>query len=159
MPELAKTRDRLARRGGPPEALREFLAFTLAGELYAVDLTRIREIVSPPPITPVPRAAAEVLGVCSVRGQLVSILDLRVRLNLEAQPLSRRARILLTEAESGEIMGLVVDEVRQVLRATEAEIEMAGSVLGGDISDCFLGIGRMSAGSVIFLDLGAIVDR
>src|ERR1700761_3385092 len=94
----------MARRIGDRGPGREFLMFALAGELYGVELTRIKEILSPPPITVVPRAPREVIGVCSVRGLLVSVLDLRRKLRLEERPMARRARILAGGDESREDM-------------------------------------------------------
>lgn len=137
--------------------VREYLAFILTGETYAVALTRIREILSLPPITAVPRSPNEVLGVCSVRGLLVTVIDLRKRLRLEEQKLTRRARILLVESDSGEVVGLLVDEVKQVIRLAEGEIEVAQTVLGGDLSEHVVGIGRPAGNLVILLDLGSIV--
>lgn len=137
--------------------VREFLVFVLAGEVYGVALTRIREILSPPPITEVPRARPEVIGVCSVRGLLVTVVDLRRRLKLEENPPTRRARILLAEALHGEVIGLFVDEVRQVIRLAESEIELASTVLGGDVSEHVVGISRPSGQLIILLDLKSIV--
>lgn len=164
----------LARRG--PVAvqkdggIREFLAFKLAEDFYAVDLTRIREILSPPPVTPVPRAPGDVLGVCSVRGLLVTVVDLRRRLKLEELPPSRQTRILLAQTETDEVIGLYVDEVRQVVRLAESEIEVAQTVLGGELSDHVVGIGRPQSvqltlssrpdqNILILLNLSTIVNR
>lgn len=147
---------RLAR---PPKArgpIREFLVFALGGEPYGVELTRIKEILSPPPITVVPRAKPEVVGICSVRGLLVTVLDLRRRLGLVERPLTRRARILLTIGEHDEVIGLLVDEVRQVVRLAEAEIEVAEVALGGDVTEHVVGIARPQSSFVILLDLHAI---
>lgn len=158
MADLARTRDAsLVRRGKPAGPVREFLAFVLSGELYGVELARIREIVSPPPITPIPRADREVLGVCSVRGLLVTVMDLRMKLRLEVRPVTRRTRILLAESGSGEVVGLLVDEVRQVMRLTESQVELATTALGGDVSEYVWGIGRPQGGVVVLLDLGSIV--
>ena len=156
--EIMRAREgRLARRAAERGPVREFLAFTLAGELYGIELTRIREILSPPPITYVPRAASDVIGVCSVRGLLITVIDLRRRLSLEQRPATRRSRILLTQTDSGEVLGLYVDEVRQVMRLLETEIEMATSVLGGDVSEHVLGIGRPAGLVLVLLDLSSIV--
>ncbi len=152
------TASRLARRVGDRGPVREFLMFALAGELYGVELTRIKEILSPPPITMVPRAPREVIGVCSVRGLLVTVLDLRRKLRLDERTLTRRARILLGEAESGEVIGLLVDEVRHVVRLAATEIEPAASALGGDVSEFVLGIGRPAGEFLILLDLLSIVS-
>lgn len=141
--------------GGP---VHEFLAFNLAGELYGVELGKVREIVTPPPITPVPRAPRDVLGVCSVRGLLTTVIDLRSRLRVAAAPATRRARILLTQVDDGEIVGLLVDEVRHVVRLAESQIELASQALGGDISEHVRGIGRPAGeGVMVLLDLKTIV--
>jgi len=138
--------------------VREFLVFQLANELYGVDLTRIREILSPPPITAVPRCSRYVVGVCSVRGLLVTVVDLRRRLGRIERPLGRRARILLSMGESGETVGLLVDEVRQVVRLSDAEIEPAAAALGGDFSEHVIGIGRSDDMFLVLLDLSRIVS-
>jgi purine-binding chemotaxis protein CheW len=151
------TASRLARRIGDRGPVREFLMFALAGELYGVELTRIKEILSPPPITMVPRAPHNVVGVCSVRGLLVTVLDLRRTLSLDERPLTRRARILLGEAESGEVIGLLVDEVKHVVRLAANEIEPAATALGGDISEFVMGIGRPAGEFLILLDLPSVV--
>ena len=94
----------------------------LGDDVFGVDLARIKEILSLPPITLVPRAPASIVGVCSVRGLLVSVMDLRIRLRLEARARTRRARILLVTTDSGEVVGLLVDEVRHVVRLSEDEL-------------------------------------
>lgn len=152
------TASRMARRSGDRGPVREFLMFSLAGELYGVELTRIKEILSPPPITVVPRAPHNVVGVCSVRGLLVTVLDLRRTLRLEERALTRRGRILLGEADSGEVIGLLVDEVRHVVRLAATEIEPAATALGGDVSEFVMGIGRPAGEFLILLDLPSIVS-
>lgn len=138
--------------------VRELLGFVLAGEAYGVDLTRIREILSPPPLTPVPRAARDVLGLCSVRGLLVTVLDLRRCLGVTESAPTRRTRLLLTEAEGGEVLGLMVDEVHQVLRLTHAELEPAAS-LGADVGDHVTGVGRQDGRMIVILELPVLLAR
>jgi purine-binding chemotaxis protein CheW len=147
----------LVRRGaqGP---VHEFLAFTLAGELYGVALGKVRQIVTPPPITHVPRAPRDVLGICSVRGLLTTVVDLRMRLRVQASPATRRTRILLTQVDDGEIIGLLVDEVRHVVRLAESQIEVMTGAFGGEVSDHVRGIGRPGGREVmVLLDLRSIV--
>jgi purine-binding chemotaxis protein CheW len=154
----------LARRGtvgverrlsASPVAVREFLSFRLSDDVFAVELHRIREIVNPPPITEVPRAHRDVVGLCSVRGLLVTVLDLRRRLRLREAPPTRSTRILLVNTDSTEVVGLLVDEVRQVVRLGTEEIEMTANVLG-DLSDQVLGVGRPAGQFIILLDLASI---
>jgi purine-binding chemotaxis protein CheW len=162
MPSLIKHQAgrRAARRAGEAGKRTEYLAFVLAGETYAVQIAQLAEILRPPPITDVPRAPSTVLGVISVRGKLVTVLDLRRRLRLAEAPLDRRSRILLVEAGGGEQIGLLVDEVQQVWRLALEEIEPA-NVLGGDQAVHIAGIGRPAGveGTVlILLDLRPLVE-
>lgn len=122
------------------EAVREFLAFGLAGERFALPLYAVREILKVVPITEVPRARAHVLGILSVRGRITTIFDLRRRLRMPGAAPTRGSRILLVEG-GDEIIGLLVDEVHQVHRLHDDEIEMA-AVVAGDLSDYVMGIGR-----------------
>lgn len=126
------------------EAVREFLSFTLATESYALPLSAIREILKPPPITEVPRAPRDVLGIISVRGRITTVIDLRRRIRLEECAPDKHTRVLLVDSGS-EVMGLLVDRVMQVYRLAEDEMELAASVTG-DMSEYFMGIGRPRVG-------------
>jgi purine-binding chemotaxis protein CheW len=141
-----------------PTGLREFLSFRLGSDTYAVELARIREIVSSPPLTEVPRAPEDIVGVCSVRGLLVTVVDLRRRLRLAESPPTRLSRILLANTDSGEVMGLLVDEVRHVVRLSSSEIEITANVVGGDLSDHVLGVGRPDGEFLVLLDLASMVE-
>ncbi len=137
--------------GADGGAIREFLSIMLGGQLYAVALTQIREILTPPPMTVVPRAPEYVVGVCSVRGQLVTVVDLKTRLRIWASEGAHRYRILLSESR-GEVLGYLVDEVRQVVRLLDDQVEPAAA-LGGDVAEHVVGIGRHGREVLILLDL------
>jgi purine-binding chemotaxis protein CheW len=161
MVDLARTRNSMLSRrvtGSQQPGLREFLSFRLGTDAYAVELARIREIVSSPPVTEVPRSPSDIVGICSVRGLLVTVVDLRQRLGLPQIPPTKLSRILLTNTDSGEVVGLLVDEVRHVIRLSSAEIEVSGSVLGADLSDHVLGVGRPDGEFVVLLDLASMVE-
>jgi purine-binding chemotaxis protein CheW len=128
-------------RAADPNVLEEYIGFRAAEETFALPLAVVREILKPPPITEVPRARPDILGILSVRGQITTVLDLRRRLGFPAQELTPFSRILLVEGRE-EILGLMVDQVTQVYRLSHLEIEAAGSVLGGEFSTHVAGIGR-----------------
>jgi purine-binding chemotaxis protein CheW len=136
-PALSKSKSDLVRSS---EVTREFLAFELGGENYALPLSSIREILKPPPVTGVPRASRDVIGIISVRGRITTVIDLRRRLNLAEAKQSKASRILLVDRED-EIIGVLVDGVHQVYRLDPEEVEYS-SVMGSDASDHFMGIGR-----------------
>jgi len=120
--------------------VREFLAFAVGTETFALPLSCVREIMRVPAVTPVPRAPREILGIVSVRGQVTTLIDLRVRLSVAVGPISSRTRVLLVD-QGDEILGLLCDRVLQVHRLSETEVEIA-SVLGVDASSYVMGIGR-----------------
>lgn len=142
------TRPNIAKNYSPEATeeagVREFLAFVVANETYALPLSCIREIMRVPSVTPVPRAPREVLGIISVRGQVTTLIDLRQRLRVLAGPVSSRTRVLLVD-QGDEILGLLCDRVQQVHRLSEQEVELA-SVLGADAASYVMGIGRPGEG-------------
>jgi purine-binding chemotaxis protein CheW len=161
MAALVKSRGerRAARRAGEGGKRVEYLSFGLAGETYAVAIELVAEILRPLPITEVPRAPETVLGVISVRGKLVTVIDLRRRFNLPAATLDRRSRILLADTKNEQI-GVLVDDVQQVWRLASEEIEPA-NVLGGEQAAHISGIGRPaeSEGTVlILLELKTVLE-
>jgi purine-binding chemotaxis protein CheW len=128
----------------------EYLAFTLGTEAYAIEISSIVEILKPLPITEIPRADPGVVGVMSVRGRLVAVVDLKRRFRLERTfTMNRKSRILLVQALDEEI-GLLVDEVVQVYRLAESEIEPP-TVLGSEQPPHVVGIGRPPGGLVLML--------
>jgi purine-binding chemotaxis protein CheW len=124
----------------PEEQTYEYLGFVLADESYALPLTSIREILKVPPVTQVPRAPHDVLGIVSVRGRVTTVIDLRRRLRMPESPMTKSTRVLLVD-EGSEILGVLVDGVLSVVRLSEEEVELAANV-GSDTADYVLGIGR-----------------
>jgi purine-binding chemotaxis protein CheW len=121
-------------RGDSSESLDEIhqlLSFELAGSPYAVPVERVREIVRMRPVTPVPRTHEDVRGVISLRGEMIELIDLRCRLGLGSIEPSRRTRIIVTKAGDDEVVGLLVDAVREVVRVSAEAIQSAtGSDVG-----------------------------
>lgn len=172
-----------------PRGTREFLGFRVAGEAYALPLESVREILKPPPVTPVPRSHHEVLGIITVRGVITTVLCLRRRLRLEdvigpimdpaavlegaGRPLTgqelrehmrrrveaalRQRRILLVDSGK-EVIGVLVDEVRQVHRLEDDEVELAQS-MGSDLSEHVLGIGRPRESARDAGDAQSVLER
>jgi purine-binding chemotaxis protein CheW len=123
------------------EEREEYLGFRADNEMFAISLALVREILKPPPITEVPRARSDILGIVSVRGQITTVIDLRRRLGLRATTPTASSRILLVQG-TDEVLGLLVDEVTQVYRLSPHEIEPAASVLGGNVGSHVAGIAR-----------------
>ena len=139
-----------ARRDRGSEYQREILAFCLGDEEYGLDILRIREIIKLREVTEVPRAPAFLLGIISVRGQVIPVIDLRRRLRRPTRDLSKEARILIVTREHAPY-GLVVDAVHQVVRMREEDVEPPPAMLGGADSEFVAGIGRPRADRMLIL--------
>lgn len=95
------------------------LVFRLDDELYALPVERVREIVRQRPITPVPRLPVDLLGVISLRGQVIQVIDPRPRLALPARRPGPRARIVVAHDGEGRVAGILVDSVDEVVTVCE----------------------------------------
>ncbi len=139
---------------------RGVLTFAVGGEVYGIEILSIREIIKLREITEVPRAPRFLLGVVTVRGLVLPVVDLRLRLRLDAPPLGRAARILVC-IHKGERYGLLVDEVRGVVRFADAQIEPPPPSLSPSDAPFLAGIGRYHSEReermVILLSLDAVL--
>jgi purine-binding chemotaxis protein CheW len=116
----------------------ELCAFRVGGEEYVVDLKRVREVVNPLPVRPVPRAPEAIEGVVDLRGEVIPVVDVRRRFGLEAVPASRKARLLVVRIE-GRVQALLVDAVLEVMRIPRSAIRPAPSLPGSEGPRLFLG--------------------
>lgn len=145
----------------PEEKVSDFLSFALTSEIYAVPLGEVREIVKVGSITELPRARHDLLGVMNLRGEVLPVYDLRLRLGLvkEQAPIAgpdaiaapKGSRIVVLRSEEGDA-GVYVDEVRGVVKLRPSAIEApARGVVSGE-RDCITGIGRHEEQLVILID-------
>ncbi len=138
-----------------PETLDEFLTFLRGDEEYAVAIDHVREVLRAPAITEVPRAPANVLGVVTVRGEVVAVVDTRARLGL-AGDRSTAARIVIVDAGDGPL-GLLVDAVTSVVRLPRGSIEPCPQGIATGAADCVTGIGRQRERLFMIIDASAIL--
>lgn len=130
-------------RGAPPAAdpVVELCAFRVGEEEYVVDLKRVREVVTPLRVRPVPLAPDAIEGVVDLRGEVIPLVDVRRRFGLPPAPPSRKARMLVVRVE-GRLQALLVDAVLEVMRIPRSSIRPAPSLPGPDGPRLFLGACR-----------------
>lgn len=102
--------------------VREYLTFAVAGQDYGIDILAVREIRGWTPENPLPNCPAAVRGVINLRGQVVPIYDLRIRLGAEASVPSATHVVIVVEAAAG-FYGLLVDAVSDILSASDSELQ------------------------------------
>jgi purine-binding chemotaxis protein CheW len=114
----------LAREGGKADERVELCTFRIGEEDYAVDIQRVREIINPLPVTPVPRAPGFIEGVIRLRSEVIPVVSVRKRFGLPATTPTRKSRFLVVRI-GGRRIALVVDEVTEVVRLARGEIRPA----------------------------------
>jgi len=135
----------------------QLACFRIGSEMYALDIMRIKEIIRPQRLTPVPKAPPFIEGVINLRGAVVPVVDLRKRFEQPASAVERRTRVLICSL-AGKIVGLMVDEVAEVRRYTRQEIQPAPQFLRGQGSSFFLGVCRRDEQLVMLIDLEKILS-
>ena len=117
------------------------LGVIVGDEAYGIPLSAVREILVPPPMTEVPRSADHFLGVISVRGEIITVIDLAKLLNLAVDDDEPHSRVLLVD-NGQELIGVAVTRIIQVYRLEPDQIEYA-IAMNADLSDYVLGVGRV----------------
>jgi purine-binding chemotaxis protein CheW len=130
----------------------ELLVFWVGDEEYAIDILEIQELIKLPPVTPVPRTAESVLGIISLRGTIVPVLELSRVLKLGTREATRTTRVLVLRA-GGDPIGLVVDRVTSVVRIERESIEPVPRTMQTDVGDLLSGVGRVDDPLLIIHDL------
>jgi purine-binding chemotaxis protein CheW len=139
---------------------RQFLTFQLGGEMYAVGILRIKEIIEYGALTAVPMMPTFIRGVINLRGSVVPVVDLRARFGAGPTAIGRRTCIVIVEIEAegeSQVVGVLVDAVHEVLDIADADIEPAPS-FGTQIRPDFVaGMGKVAGNFVILLDLARVL--
>ena len=134
----------------------QLVVFKIGKEEFGVAISQVREIVRLVPITPVPKAPVFVEGVVNLRGQILAVVDLATRLSLKGDARSEQTRIIVVEVE-GNTVGMVVDEVTEVLRLSKENIDSTPELIASEVQHKYLeGVGKLDDRLLILIDLAKI---
>ena len=140
----------------------KFLTFLMAKEKYGLEILKVREIIGIMDVTPVPTTPAFVRGVINLRGKVIPVVDLRLKFGMQAKEDTQRTCIIvvhLARAAQEMIMGIIVDEVSEVLDIDQDQIEPHPS-FGADIrTDFILGMGKVNERVVTMLDIDRVLSE
>lgn len=135
----------------------QLAVFRVGEQTYGLDIMRIKEVINPLPVTPVPRAPATLEGVIELRGQILPVVDLRKRFDRPATPPTSSSKVILVKLEQG-IVGLVVDGVREVVRLPKDEIRAAPALARQGEGTFFTGVCRVGGEIVMILDIDRVLS-
>ena len=133
-----------------------YLSFSLGGEEYAIPLLAVREVIAMPEITSIPYTPPYFLGIMNLRGQVISIMDLRSKLSIK--PLnSSETSVIICDLNSLSI-GVVVDSINSVLSPAESEVSAKPDMQSNRNSDFITGVYRKDKKLVLFLDVAKTLN-
>lgn len=138
----------------------KYLAFHLGAEEYGIRVMKVREIIGIQEITAVPNTPKYVRGVINLRGKVIPVVDLRIKLGLTELADTPRTCIVVAElaAAAGPVLsGIVVDGVSEVLTVSIADVEPAPDFGGGTSVSHIVGIAKVKGKVKILLDLDKIL--
>lgn len=155
-------RHEAVRAGGKPSTRvvaegGEFLTFRLGGEEYGIDILRVQEIRSYEPPTRIANAPHFIKGVVNLRGVIVPIIDLRLKLGCENAEYNGFTVVIVLNVK-GRVVGAVVDSVSDVLELTREHIKPAPE-LNGSVDGSFItGIGSVGERMLILMDIEGLMS-
>jgi purine-binding chemotaxis protein CheW len=138
---------------------RQYVTFGLGGELFGVEVTRAREILSEVPVTRVPQTPDYLLGVINLRGQVVPVVDLRVKMGLSHAEKTRDSCIIVMEVQvDGEplTVGGLADSVREVLELRDDQIEPPPRMGTKLRTEFIAGMGKVDEQFLILLEIDRV---
>ena len=136
----------------------QLVVFELGDESYGVDISRVQDINRMQEITEIPHAPESVVGVINLRGRVIPGIDLRKRFGLPEALHTKDTRIVVVHLD-GNLIGVIVDAVSQVLRIPADIVEPPSPVLAGVDSRYLRGIAKLDDRLVILLDLDFVLSR
>lgn len=136
----------------------QLVVFSLHGEEFGVDIKQVKEVLKLTQITNLPHTAEYIQGVINLRGDVIPVINLRKRFGiLDDEEDKTSSRIIIVEIE-GELIGLIVDSVSEVLRLPMESVEFPSSPVAGSKSEFLEGVGKYQDRLLIILKLIKILS-
>lgn len=135
----------------------QFIVAQLGGEQYGIDIKYISNIIRMSKITRVPKVSDYIVGVINVRGVVIPTISLRLKMGLPGDEITKKTRIIILTLEQHESIGVLVDEVKEVVTLDEEHIEKMG--YEKDDKERFLsGVGKADGKLISLLDITSVLS-
>ena len=139
----------------------QYLTFQLAGEVYAIDILNIREIIEYGDITIVPMMPSFIAGVINLRGSVVPVIDLSIRFGGHSVDVTKRTSIVIVEVKDEDLqleVGVIVDVVDEVLDISPKDIEPAPAFGTSIRTDFIAGMGKIDGNLLVLLNVENVLS-
>lgn len=136
----------------------QYIVIKIGNEQYGVDIKYVDNIVRMTNITRVPKVPMHMKGVINLRGEVIPVMSLRLKMNLSDDEITKDTRIIIIKIQH-ESIGIIVDSVKEVVNINSDNVEKVGFE-NRDDSSFVMGIGKLDAGALIsLLDLNAVLQE
>lgn len=136
--------------------LSRFIEFSLGKEDYAIPLLMVREVISVPETTPIPKSPVHFLGIMNLRGQVISVVDLRKKMKVEPSKNIEEAVIIVDIG--GMNIGVVVDSINKVLAFSASDVSDVPEVEQQVNANFILGVYKKEKSLTVLLDIAKVLD-
>lgn len=136
----------------------KYLTFFLDTEEYGIGILKVQEIIGFLPITPVPRTPAFMRGVVNLRGKIIPVVDLRLKLGMEGRARTVETCIIVVRT-GGTELGVIVDKVSEVLNVQASELDPPPAMGAAVDTACLLGVGKSNGKVRLLLDIDRVLSK
>lgn len=134
----------------------QYIVISIGDEQFGIDIRHIDNIVRMQNITRVPKVPAYLKGVINLRGEIIPVMSLRVKMDLPADEVTKQTRIIILKMEQHEAIGVIVDSVKEVVTLEENQVEKV-SYDKDDKVPFVSAVGKLGEELISLLDIGMIV--
>lgn len=134
----------------------QYVKIEMGEELYGIDISYVDNIVRPQQVTRVPNVADYIKGVINIRGEIVPIMSLRLKMGLEEVEETKSTRFIIVKLEKYGKIGLIVDKVLEVVALEENQIERMKYDANDDSVHFVVGVGKADGVLVSLLDIDTV---
>ncbi len=136
----------------------QYIVIHIGDEQYGIDIKFVENIVRMQSITRVPNVQEYFRGVINLRGEVVPVMSLRRKLKLDDDEITNNTRIIIIKLENNAPIGVIVDEVKEVVTLENNSVESVARSSSKKEEDSYInGIGKTGAGLISLLDLNAVI--
>lgn len=139
---------------------KQYIVVNIGNEQYGIDIQYVDNIVRMQRITRVPKAQSYFKGVINLRGEIIPVMSIRLKFGLEEDVFSNMTRIIIIKLEPQYAVGIIVDEVKEVVTLDEGSVEKVTNSAVGDKNGYLNGIGKHKGDLISLLNIsGVIIEK
>lgn len=137
----------------------QYIVIKIGEEQYGIDIKYVDNILRMQNITRVPHTQPYFKGVINLRGEVVPVMSLRIKMSLSNDEITNKSRIIILKLENNAPVGIVVDEVKEVVSLDERSIDEVSRSSAKADSTFIFGVGKVDEGLISLLDLSTVINE